>query len=104
MSKETSVSHRESMGRAYVSRRPRSRFTRIEARRELAVTGEPAGLTQLIKANAAAFTFLGITMGVFVSRKFFIVPVGIAAMLLQDFVKGSLDAGPRTRGRRRKAA
>jgi hypothetical protein len=98
-----SSSRRESASAAG-ARSPRSRVTRIEASRELSVSGEPAGLAQLIKANASAFTFLGITGGVFVSRKFLIVPVGIGAMLVQDWLRDSMQVGRRGRGRRRRRA
>jgi hypothetical protein len=49
----------------------------------------------LLQANASAFTFLGITLGVFVSRKFFVVPVAIAAMMAQDLLKSGLDSAGR---------
>ena len=102
MSREfPSSSQRGSVG--FRSLRPR--VSRIESRRELAVSGEPAGLANLIKANASAFTFLGITLGVFVSRKFFVVPVGIAAMLVQDALRDSVaSAAPRRKIRRRRRA
>lgn len=105
MGKESSTpSSRETLGRVPSTRASRSRVTRIEARRELAVSGEPAGWTDLIKANSAALTFLGITMGVFISRKFFIVPIGLGAMLVQDLLKRSFEGDSRKAGRRRRAA
>src|SRR5204862_388477 len=73
------------------TRAGRTRVTRIEARRELAVSGEPAAWSDLIKANSSALTFLGITLGVFISRKFFVVPIGIGAMLAQDFLRRAID-------------
>jgi len=39
---------------------------------------------QYLKNNAAGLTFLGITLGVFVSRKFLILPVAVALMLAQE--------------------
>src|SRR5206468_3003660 len=90
------------LGRQDSPRAQRSRFTRIEARRELAVSGDPGGLAHLIRENASALTFLGLGLGVFVSRKFFIVPVGVAAMLLQDYVRDYLSPAPGRRVRRRR--
>jgi hypothetical protein len=39
---------------------------------------------QYLKNNAAGLTFLGVTLGVFVSRKFLILPVAVALMLAQE--------------------
>ena len=41
-------------------------------------------LDQFLKGNASALTFLGITLGVFISRRFFALPVAVAAMLAQE--------------------
>src|SRR5258706_568375 len=105
MSKEiSSSSSRETLGRVRSTRTGRMRVTRIEARRELAVSGEPAAWSHLIKANSSALTFLGITLGVFVSRKFFVVPIGVGAMLAQDFLRRAIDGDSRSISRRRRPA
>jgi hypothetical protein len=41
-------------------------------------------LEDLLRENASSLTFLGITLGVFVSRKFLILPLAIGVMLAQD--------------------
>lgn len=41
-------------------------------------------IEQFLTSNSAAFTCLGITLAVFVSRKFLILPVAIALMLVQE--------------------
>jgi len=41
-------------------------------------------LEDLLRENASSLTFLGITLGVFVSRKFLVLPLAIALMLAQD--------------------
>lgn len=41
-------------------------------------------LDAALKENASALTFMGIALGVFVSRKFFAIPVAVAAMLAQE--------------------
>jgi len=47
---------------------------------------------RFLKDNAAGLTFLGITLGVFVSRKFLILPVAVALMLAQEkLVSAGLD-------------
>jgi hypothetical protein len=38
----------------------------------------------VLRANASSLTFLGITLGVFVSRKFLVLPLAIGLMLAQD--------------------
>ncbi|HXG61741.1 MAG TPA: hypothetical protein VNO22_10215 [Planctomycetota bacterium] len=39
---------------------------------------------RVLRANASGLTLLGLTLGVFVSRKFFVLPVAVWTMLLQD--------------------
>jgi len=46
--------------------------------------GDGSSLEQVLRDNASGLTFLGITLGVFVSRKFLILPVAIGLMLAQD--------------------
>jgi hypothetical protein len=41
-------------------------------------------LDQFLKGNSSALTFLGITLGVFISRRFFALPVAVAVMLAQE--------------------
>jgi hypothetical protein len=41
-------------------------------------------MEDLLRENASSLTFLGITLGVFVSRKFLVLPLAIALMLAQD--------------------
>jgi hypothetical protein len=43
-----------------------------------------ATLEQFLKKNAGSLTFLGVTLGVFISRKFLILPVAIGLMLAQE--------------------
>jgi len=45
---------------------------------------EASALEQFLKQNASSLTFLGVTLSVFVSKKFVILPVAIALMLAQD--------------------
>lgn len=56
---------------------------------------------RLVRSNAATLTFCGLALGVFVSRKFFVLPVAVAAVLAQDLLAGSLEAAsPRLRSGR----
>ncbi|MFN3487251.1 MAG: hypothetical protein ACK44W_17430 [Planctomycetota bacterium] len=41
---------------------------------------------RVLRANASGLTFLGLTLGVFVSRKFFVLPLAVWTILLQDAV------------------
>jgi len=41
-------------------------------------------LERFLKDNSSALTFLGVTLGVFVSRKFLILPVAVGLMLAQE--------------------
>jgi len=41
-------------------------------------------LDQFLKGNSSALTFLGITLGVFISRRFFDLPVAVALMMAQE--------------------
>jgi hypothetical protein len=41
-------------------------------------------LEQFVKRNATGLTFLGVTLGVFVSRKFLILPVAVALTMVQE--------------------
>jgi len=43
-----------------------------------------AALERFVKENASGLTFLGVTLSVFVSRKFLILPVAIGLMLAQE--------------------
>ncbi|HLY10287.1 MAG TPA: hypothetical protein VKW04_13350 [Planctomycetota bacterium] len=41
-------------------------------------------LQDFLMENSAALTFFGISLGVFVSRRFFALPLAVAAMLAQE--------------------
>lgn len=56
----------------------------------------PGGLERVLKENSSALTFIGITLGVFISRRFFALPLAVAAMLAQD----TLGAAGLARARR----
>ena len=51
------------------------------------------GLSQLLLSQSAACTFLGLTLGVFISRKFFILPLAVAVTLTQELAKERLAKG-----------
>lgn len=59
----------------------RSSGRRTPAIRTGGTQGSP--LEQFLKENASSLTFLGVTLGVFVSRKFLVLPVAVALMLAQ---------------------
>ena len=41
-------------------------------------------LDQFLRENASSLTFLGVTLGVFLSRKFLILPVAVGLMMAQE--------------------
>jgi len=41
-------------------------------------------LERILKSNSSALTFVGITLGVFISRRFFALPFAVALMMAQD--------------------
>ena len=45
---------------------------------------------RLLQSPSALMTFLGITLGVFVSRKFFVVPLAVVVTLGQELLKDGL--------------
>src|SRR5262249_527066 len=53
-------------------------------------TGEAQDLSGIIFENSGVLTFLGLTMGIFVSRKFFVIPLAVGVTLAQEFAKGRL--------------
>jgi hypothetical protein len=68
------------------TRRPRrstARARRGGARIRMTRTGN-ASLEEFLRENASSLTFLGVTLGVFLSRKFLILPVAVGLMLAQD--------------------
>ena len=73
-----------------VGRRRRRRMSRTN--RSFGRTGRDRRVEQFLRDNASGLTFLGITLGVFVSRKFLILPVAVALMLAQEkLVAAGLD-------------
>ena len=52
---------------------------------------EPGDLGRLLLSQSAAWTFLGLTLGVFVSRKFFILPLAVALTVTQELAKHRLE-------------
>lgn len=42
---------------------------------------------RMLRTHSGTLTFLGLTLGVFVSKKFFMIPLAVAAALGQDYAK-----------------
>jgi hypothetical protein len=53
-------------------------------------SGGGQDLNGVILKNSAALTFLGLTLGTFISRKFLVVPVAVLVTLAQEFGKDRL--------------
>ena len=69
------------------------RRRRMARRTGFAVQADDSRIVErFLKDNASSLTFLGVTLGVFVSRKFLILPVAVALMLAQEkLVAAGLD-------------
>jgi len=95
--KETVESH---VGRVRGGRRAsRKSRTRVSGRRSpVARQSVSRSLKEIsgsdverfVRKNASALTLVGMTLGVFVSKKFLILPVAVTATLLQDVLSDSL--------------
>jgi len=59
-------------------------FRRRRGRRRIQAKGD---LDRLLQVHSGSLTFLGLTLGVFVSKKFFMIPLAVAASLAQEFAK-----------------
>jgi len=87
--KETETPRIETTARTGRTGRRRRRMARRTAfGRSRDASGR--ALERFLTENSAGLTFLGLTLGVFVSRKFLILPVAVALMLAQEKL---VDAG-----------
>ncbi|HLY74287.1 MAG TPA: hypothetical protein VKU80_09235 [Planctomycetota bacterium] len=59
-------------------------YRRRRARRGVRGRSE---LDHLLRVHSGSLTFLGLTLGVFVSRKFFVIPLAVAVSIAQEFAK-----------------
>ena len=59
-------------------------FRQRRGRRKIQAQGD---LDRLLQVHLGSLTFLGLTLGVFVSKKFFMIPLAVAASLAQQFAK-----------------
>lgn len=71
--------------------------TKTRVRASAAASGD---LGRIVQSNSALLTFAGLTLGVFVSRKFFVLPLAVACTLAQEMAKARLSSNAR-RPRRR---
>jgi hypothetical protein len=56
--------------------------------RRLQELDEEWDIERTLEANAASFSLFGIALGAFVDRRWFVLPAGVAAFLLQHAVQG----------------
>jgi len=68
--------------------RRRRRMSRRNGSTARTPSTRPA-MEQFLKENAAGLTFLGMTLGVFVSRKFLVLPLAVALMMAQEKLVGA---------------
>jgi len=82
------------------TRRPRRTMARRGGARIRVARNGNATLEQFLRENASGLTFLGVTLGVFLSRKFLVLPVAVGLMLAQDRLTQMIPSRAR-RGLRR---
>ena len=80
---------------AKLSSTSRTRPSRARARGSATFSSED--MNRLVQAHSGLLTFAGLTLGVFVSRKFFVLPVAVAFTLAQEMAKERLGADGRSR-------
>jgi len=59
-------------------------------RRKTRRSGRDSGAAEfdrILRLHSGTLTFLGLTLGVFVSKKFFMIPLAVAASLGQEYAK-----------------
>ena len=56
--------------------------------RRLAELDDEWDIERLLEANAASATLIGLSLGRFVDRRFFLLPVAVATFLLQHAIQG----------------
>ena len=68
---------------AMSTRRSRRGF-RGGRRQRTEANGKAPSLDRFLRENASALTFLGVTLGVFISRKFLVLPLAVGLMMAQE--------------------
>jgi hypothetical protein len=85
---------------AYESREPnrQNRIGRIRTpasrarTRSRRTTGAGRDLDTFVRSNAGVLTLVGLTLGVFISRRFLVLPIAVAAMIAQDTLLDRLES------------
>ena len=71
--------------------------SRPRARAQGSATFASEDLGRLIQAHSGLLSFAGLTLGVFVSRKFLVLPLAVALTLAQEMAKERLGVDGRSR-------
>ena len=82
---------------ARLSSSSRSRSGRSRQAGSASFTSSDLG--RLVQSNSGLLTFAGLTLGVFISRKFLVLPLAVALTLAQEMAKDRLGAVGRSRRR-----
>ena len=72
--------------------RTRSARSRPRAEGSASFTTSSGDLGRLVQANSGLLTFAGLTLGVFVSRKFLVLPLAVAFTIAQEMAKDRLGS------------
>jgi hypothetical protein len=71
----------ETTAKVQPSRRGRAASPRVEA------TLNTDDLSRFVQSNSGILSFAGLTLGVFLSRKFFVLPIAVAFTVAQEMAK-----------------
>ena len=77
---------------ARMSTSTRSRGGRPRPRAEGSASFSSGDLGRLVEAHSGLLTFAGLTLGVFVSRKFLVLPLAVAFTIAQEMAKDRLNS------------
>jgi hypothetical protein len=77
----------------------RARGAKRRSRTEGTASFSAEDLGRFVQANSGLLTFAGLTLGIFVSRKFLVLPVAVALTLAQEMAKDHLGVDSRPRRR-----
>ena len=79
---------------------PSSFRSRRAARRERGEATSPVFEEGFIQNHGSTLSFLGLTLGVFISRKFLVLPIAVALTFVMDALRGLLESEASTAVRR----
>ncbi len=74
--------------------------SRRAARRDRGDAVSPVFEEGFVQNHGSTLSFLGLTLGVFISRKFLVVPIAVALTFVMDALRGIMESEASTASRR----